>query len=278
MQAPDPTSFPTWMLWFAFIASGVLTIVKIVESLFVAANRPKLEVRLTKEIEFRVLGSGDSIFANAVLLARNGPLLISDTTMILSKIDGAQKQYPLEIVRFGEKVRSTGPIADNHFFTTSPLSFLPADVPQRVLYLSSHQEYKDTCNTLFNDFYDWAWQKKAELADVDTKALAPNDATELLTDVRSEIKEQVSVFMDELQIEPGKYRLTLTVKSKGVGAFSRETEQSSSIEFSVSKDVRERFRAQLPTTMEVLLGNILAPNQARTPIYPSYEPSDVSEV
>ena len=112
----------------------------------------------------------------------------------------------------------------------------------------------------------------------DLNAIAPEDATQLVTDLRREIKEQVSVFMDELQIEPGKYRLSLTVKSKGVGLFSRDTEVNSSIEFTVNSDVRDRFRAQLPSTMEAILGNILFPNQPSTPIYPSYQPPDAKEV
>ena len=263
-QASDGGVFATWMLWFAFVASAALTLLKIGELILAATRRPKLEVRLTKEIEFRILDSGDSIFANAVLLAKNGPLLITDASMVLSKIDGARKQYPLEIIRFGEKVTGAGPIADNSFVTTSPLC--------------AHSEYKDKYLKLVNDFYSWAWEKKTELGELDLDALSGDEAQAILTKWRSDMKESASLFMDEVQIEGGRYRLTLTIGSKGLGRFAKNVQQSSSIEFSIGSDVRERFRAQLPATLEALLGNTLFPNQSPAPVYPSHQPVDATEL
>jgi hypothetical protein len=123
MPSLDPTN--NWMITFAFWASLILTLIKIVEAIISALRQPSLNFSLTREVFFRLTEFGEALFCNPVLLAWNGPVLISSITAQLKKIDSPQKTFPLKVLAFGEKVRGQGPFADHYFHSKSPIAHIP---------------------------------------------------------------------------------------------------------------------------------------------------------
>jgi hypothetical protein len=83
------------MLKFAFWASLFLTVLKAIELLIRLTRKPSLDLRLTRDIFFRIGDLGEVLFCNATFLARNGPILICDARAELRKTDQAQKAFPL---------------------------------------------------------------------------------------------------------------------------------------------------------------------------------------
>src|SRR6266496_2424122 len=97
-QLPEPASNPQtmalWMVYFAFWASLVLAILKIFEFALRATRFPRLDARLTSDVFFRLIDHGECLFCNSVLLAFNGPVLITETRVTLKKTDHAVKVFP----------------------------------------------------------------------------------------------------------------------------------------------------------------------------------------
>jgi hypothetical protein len=135
LAAMETQALASWMLLFAFWASLALTLLKIGELLIAATRRPRLDLHLTQDVFFRLIDAGECVFCNSVLLAWNGPLVIVDSTVKLEKTDSPTKTFPLKILQVGEKVKSTGPLPEHFFRSSSPISHVAESEPQRVLYL-----------------------------------------------------------------------------------------------------------------------------------------------
>jgi hypothetical protein len=140
---PPDHSLPLWAQVVALATSLALAAIQI----FQFTRRPHLEVHLTRDLFFRLINQGEALFCKAVLLARNGPVLVRDVQPVLRRFDPtgkrsqAEKLFPLDVWRHGESVRGSNIMADHHFFGSSPLAYIEADSPQRAVYLCLQREY-----------------------------------------------------------------------------------------------------------------------------------------
>jgi len=148
---------PAAALWFSFLVSLLVSIAAL------SKLRPSsLDLLLTRETFFRVLTTGENVFANAVLLARNGAVLVESAELHLKKIDGSPKQFPLSVVYVGEKVRSTNIMAEHFFYSSSPLDVIAGDTTKRVLYLGQMRDYAAFATSVSEDFEKWLASYKAD--------------------------------------------------------------------------------------------------------------------
>lgn len=94
-------SLPYWaqLLSFLFAALGFLgaAFIGLTEYLRTA----ELDTKLTKDCFYRLMDQGEAIFCRVTVIARNGPVLIRDVNVTLTKTDGAQKTFPLDVIQFG---------------------------------------------------------------------------------------------------------------------------------------------------------------------------------
>src|SRR5258708_1256663 len=90
---------------YALSSLQILTGLKIAELIIRSIRRPRLDVRLTPDAFFRLNDHGETLFCNTVLLAWNGPILITGTRAVLEKTDSPVKSFPFKVLEFGEKVK-----------------------------------------------------------------------------------------------------------------------------------------------------------------------------
>ena len=127
---PPPQSqhmLPFWAQVSALAISIFLALLRAAEFF----RSPHLHVRLTRDLFFRLIDRGEALFCHAVVLARNGPILILDVRPKLSRIskpgtsETAEKVFPLEVAQFGEKVKGPQLVAEHHFFVAAPFFMCP---------------------------------------------------------------------------------------------------------------------------------------------------------
>jgi len=274
----EPSSLPNWMIIFAFIASLVLTILKIVEGILSAMRKSTLEVALTREVFFRIFETGEALYANAVLVAYGVGALIKDIKASLKKEDGATKEFALRVAQIGEKFRSTEGLYQFSFYSSSPLVFIPENNPQRQVYICEHSAYADATKEEFQRFQQALFQIKGKYS-----PLPPADETQAARLV-AEIKEVTAGacmnIMDKIQIEPGKYTLSLTVTYRQKGKYlpiSVTKTATSGIQFVVEDYARDFMRNSLNQYLEHRSLQLLIDKTGVLPL-PEYAPTKVVEL
>lgn len=139
-----PSTIPDFMLVFSFCVTLLWTILRVVGLL----RGGKLDLRLTRELFVRLIDPGECFFAHAVLVSHYGGVLIENARASIRKENGSIKEFPLEIIQYGEKYRSEIGIPQYYFYTTSPLAFIPQNNTYRYIYLCAHEKY----SVLFRKF------------------------------------------------------------------------------------------------------------------------------
>jgi len=280
MNAPltEPYSLPDWMIIFAFIASLVLTILKIGEGILSAVRKSTLEVALTREVFFRIFDTGEALYTNAVLVAYGVGALIKDIRASLKKEDGATKEFALRVAQIGEKFRSAEGFYQFSFYSSSPLAFIPENNPQRQVYICEHSSYSDATKQEFQRFQQALFQIKEKYNPL------PNDDAAQALQLVSEIKEIVAAactsIMDKIQLEPGRYVLSLTVTYRQKGRYlpiSLTKTAQSAIQFVVEGYAREFLRSSLSEYLQRKSVQFLL-NQTDSLRAPEYSPTNVVEL
>jgi hypothetical protein len=92
------------------------------------------------------------------------------------------------------------------------------------------------------------------------------------------IETSLGKLMDIVQLEPGKYRLTVSLRYRDPVSrvFNKQSEAKSSIVFSVGSDIREILRTRLRQTLNTSAHNALF-DRTDAFTYPEYQPLDVEE-
>jgi hypothetical protein len=277
LAATDTQAVAPWMLLFAFWASLALTLLKIGELIIAGFRRPRLDLRLTQDVLFRLIDPGECLFCNSVLLAWNGPVVIVDATLKLEKTDSPTKSFPLKVIQVGEKVKSTGPLAEHFFHGSSPIAHVAESDPQRVLYLCVQEKYQDQSRRLVQDFQKKVLDYKQELIGVaSTGAKSPSEISqEFPRRVSQIVDETLPLMIDVVQLEPGEYRLSLEVWFKNPKSrLKRISKSLSAITFAVASDVREALKTALRQTLLVTASNLILDKQDLV-IYPQYIPNQI---
>src|SRR5438270_819125 len=125
----SPTPPPTvpsagmahWMILAAFWISVILALIKVAEVIYSITRAPRLDMRLTEDVFFRLNQLGECLFCNAVMLGWDGPSLVDGCRIILEKTDSVVKTFPFKVLHVGEKVKGSGALADHYFPGTSTL-------------------------------------------------------------------------------------------------------------------------------------------------------------
>jgi hypothetical protein len=259
------------MQYFAFYVSAILGLFKIAGFLF---HRSQLHVVVTRDAFFRLIDSGEALFCSANLLARNGPVLITSVIPTLKRIDGPQKSFDLEILQFGEKVKGQGFLAEHLFYSSSPVAHIPEAIPQRTVYLCVQGEYKDQIRQRVEDFQKEILTFKQEKQ----KAGDQLSAALLVQIVQKAIDQCASKLMTAVQIEPGRYELTLRIRYEDPGnrMFSWSRTAESTINFQVKSDVKDFLWTNIKQSLQVSAQNLLF-EQNNPIVYPTYQPSAIRE-
>jgi hypothetical protein len=279
---PETQPILPWMVKFAFWASVILTVFKIVELAVNIARTPRLDLRLTPDVFFRLTDFGETLFCNSVLLSWNGPIVIVETHPTLDKIDSPTKSFPFKVLQFGQKVKGAGPLPDHYFHSRSAISHLAESKPQQALYLCVQEKYEDKSRKALANFQKEVLEYKQEVLVKAAALPAEGKDTfqkEILGKVNQIVDKHLPLMMEVVQLEPGQYRLSLEVdyqnpKSRLV---RRKRTIQSSIEFSIGTDVRDHFRVNLRQTLLVGATNLLL-DQQTTITYPEYQPLQVRSV
>ncbi|MDI6449495.1 hypothetical protein [Anaerobaca lacustris] len=272
------TSMPDWMVVFSFLASLVLTIVVLAETCCRSFRKATLEVVLTREVFYRILDNGECLYANAVLVAYDAGALVQDIEAVLSKHNGATKTFTLRIAQIGEKYRASDGTYQFSFHSTSPLSFVPVNSPQRIVYICEQESYANATRSSFLEFHRRLWEIKARYEPV--QAADETMVMQLFQDLTALRDESCTEIMDQVQIEPGEYELTVKVKYRQKGKIlpvSRNKSAMSSVRFSVMPEVREQFRYMLKQHLEIRIRNTLSNQTDPTPA-PEYAPQNIQEM
>jgi hypothetical protein len=278
--AVDPQNLPLWMVYFAFWASLILGVFKIVEFAVRATRFPRLDARLTSDVFFRLTDFGESLFCNSILLSFNGPVLITSTRVTLTKTDSAVKVFPFAVLLFGEKVKGSGPLAEHFFPTASSIRHIAALEPQTVLYMCVQQQYRDASQRAIYEFRKEVLNYKQELLQSAASAPLSNqqslqqDALRRLTEL---VEAHLPGMMELVQLEPGKYKLLLQVDYRNPQArvlHSVTKTAQSSITFVIGTEVRDLFRVNLRQALLQTATTLILDQQMFIP-YPEYQPLEV---
>lgn len=274
---PDPQSLPFWMVVFAFIASLLLTLLKAIETFFNVFRKSNLELVLTREVFFRTLESGESLYANVVLIAYDSGALIKSINTTLKKTDGATKKFDMKVAQIGEKYRTSEGLYQFSFHSSSPLSFIPENVPQRQVYICEHTSYADKTREEFQKYQQVLFQLKEKY---NPPNIQDDLAKQFLDEINSKIDEFSTNIMDKIQIEPGEYTLEVAVnyrqKGKYFPLFQTKTAVSK-IKFDVEDYARDFVRMSLKEYLKQKSYNFFTDQQLPQPA-PEYSPSNVQEL
>ena len=178
-QTPQIHALPLWAQILSLSVALFLALLRAIEFL----KFPELYVRLTRDLFFRLIEDGEALFCHAVLLARNGPVLIRDINLTLKRKGNrarAEKHFPIQILRFGEKLKGPALFAEHHFFSSSPLLYLPENQPMRAVYLGVQREYHPRHRRAIENFAARITALKSDYSQTSTQAIDPETAERVL--------------------------------------------------------------------------------------------------
>lgn len=270
---------PPWVVVIAIVSSLVLTIIHIVKAANLFSKLAYLEIRLTREVFFRITSLGEVLFSNAILLARKGSIEIKNIWYELHKQSAkSEKGFKLNILKYGEKVRAAIPSAEHYFHTSSPIDFILENKPRRTLCMSAVDEYSSVIAKHFDDFALEIDRLRQYVMDgnVDDQDMLK----QYIYTKSSEItNKHSSNILDAIQLEDGNYILTIYVSYRRVGFFKflGNKQTSSSIKFKIEGNLRDRYKGMIQRQLYIMANNILF-NQSTDIPFPEYGPLDVEEL
>jgi hypothetical protein len=274
---PQAHGLPLWAQILSLAIASFLAILRAVEFFEI----PELDVRLTRDLYFRLIDDGEVVFCHAVLLARKGPVLIQDIELTLKRVgnrDRAEKSFPIRVIRFGEKVKGPGLTAENHFYSSSPLLYFSENEPQRAVYLGVQREYQSTQQRAVQSFVGRVRGLKEKFSKSPTQPLGAEAGEQALKELQELITESHREMIGLIQLEVGEYELNarVTYEAPGFKLWTRRAISTSSIGFSVEEQSLSNWKAQLSDTLRVQATNLLTDgnNFVR---YPEFQPVEFKE-
>jgi hypothetical protein len=280
---PGPASLPYWMQVFAFVASGLLAVLTIIGIIIQLTKKPTLKFRLTREIFFRLTDSfAEAIFSNGVLVSENRGIFIDDISFKLNKVNNPKKSFVLRCAFFGEKVRGLFPISDFNWFSTSPLTYVPLVIPQRVSYLLVQQAYEESMKKAFIDFRTKILEAHRIFRDTpppleqEQKDLK---SKELFEKVMFIVNDYMGKIMELVQIEGGDYELEAEIFYwiKKFIFFKKQQSSISKIAFKIDAKVKDTLRADLMLMLQTISSNLIL-SENRPIKSPEYFPIEIREL
>jgi hypothetical protein len=273
-----PTYFLTWAVFYLGL---IFLCLRILDHLAKAVRGNSLSIRLTKEVFSRVSDHGETWFLNAVFVAHDSPAMVKGISAKLFKIDGATKQFQLEMQRLGEKFRDNNAFPNFFFYSTSPILCIQPNSPQRLVFLMSVKDYQDKLLNAFQEF-DFMVQKHFDENTKDWNGATPSP--ELVAEVASKAKlihdEHEKKIIGSIQIEPGEYEIEVEVEYQQKGVFFpvfKDYTSNSKISFKVPKNAREILEVKIRECLRTILANRVH-GQNQPLLYPEVTPTDIKEL
>ena len=272
---------PNWIVITGSLFGLLLGIFKIINWFDKLTKLPDLDVALTKELFFRLTNTGENVFTNCVLIARNGPVEITDVNFTLKRISGSQKTFNISPVHMGNKIADPpNPYAAHNFTSKSCRMYLAENAPCHILYLSVLEEYsgefKNETSKFDSSVLDYANELKLKLPEIEAKGVEYfAEINSKLTHMETEAKGKI---LSLVQLESGNYELEVKVSflKLGVRIFNDKGISTNKITFSVEENLKELYSDQLQRALTTTAKNILF-NQETTYVYPEYQPIKITE-
>jgi hypothetical protein len=276
-QPPQIHALPLWAQILSLSVALFLALLRAIEFFKV----PELYVRLTRDMFFRLIEDGEALFCHAVLLARNGPVLIREINLKLKRKGNrarAEKLFPIQILRFGEKVKGPALLAEHHFFSSSPLLYLPENQPMRAVYLGVQREYHPRQRRAVENFAARIIALKSNYSQLSTEAIDPEVAGRVLQELDGIINDSSREMVGLVQLEAGEYEVEIdvTYESPGSRLWKNRGRSNSTISFTVEEQPLSTWKAQLNGVLRATAKNTLAGSDDRI-VYPEFQPLEFSE-
>ena len=240
-------------------------------------------VRLTRDLFFRLIDDGEALICHAVLLARNGPVLIQRISLTLKRNGShntAEKVFPIQILRFGEKVKGPALTAEHHFFSSSPLLYLPENAPLRAVYLGVQREYYPRQRRALQNFSAKILELKRKYNPTATQPqpLDLEAGEQALEELNTIIDESSREMVALVQLETGKYEAAIEVQYESPGSklWRRKGTSRSKISFYVEEQALTSWKAQLEDVLRISAKNGLT-NSTDVIRYPEFQPLEFIE-
>lgn len=277
------TYLPEWFFAFAAIISSVAVILEIYKGISSIIKVPDLNVKLTKEIFFRITNSGETLFANAILIARKGLVEIKDVRFEMTKVktQGAEseKKYSITPSSFGQKTLSE-PTAGHCFYTQSPIDFIDNHNPRRVVYLNIFEHYANQIRQEYEEFT----KNLNSLIDngrnlgIDLSDTSIGKVSSILHDISALVSTTVLKIFTLIQLEPGNYSLKIIViYTPNLWWCRGDKKSESQISFTVSDTFRQSMETGLKKWLDQEAANYTQKKYEHF-LYPEYAPLDIKEL
>jgi hypothetical protein len=280
-QAASSGALPEWAVLFAFAASLVLSILKIVEIARGLIKLGRLELRLTGDVRMRVVADGEVFFVDAAFLAKRGNVLVRNAHFKLLSRGEVKKELPLHVKWVGEKVYAIGkPFPDFHFISSSILEFIPENTPRRVLYVAEVSKYAPQIRAEFAAFTKQCESWAAEGADSAAGVLGLSQERQKVISVEVDrlIANTAGALAKHVQLEAGKYCLEMTVRYEPTTPWwiPRKTRESkSAIDFEIGQDISQ-LRARIAENLRQQ-SRVITYNSKELFEWPEYSPISTME-
>ncbi len=241
---------------------------------------PSLELSITRELFLRILATGESLYINCIFVAYDCGALIQKITASLEKTnDPAKKKFKLRVAQTGEKQRIEGKGFEWYFYSSSPKCYVPENNMQRMVYVCEYESYADLTRQAFLEF-------SREIEEI-IKAyqVYPNigDDKEIVmkfaADTKPIINKATTKVIDNLQIEPGNYKLCITIHYRQKYKFlpiSINKSTTSNLTFVVEENARDYLRNTLENTLNQSVYKLLIKDFTPAPVT-QYTPIKIRE-
>ncbi|GEM_PF-4327501 len=238
-----------------------------------------LKIKLTKDVFFRLNDTGESIFIKPLLLAEHRNVLVQNVKAKLIRTDkNAKKNWDIEFLQFGELVRNENHIISDHFFySSSPLSFITNNKPERAVYHGRVEQYASDVENIIVNF-------KIALNVIKSRApnfLLPSEEEKMkaaFNDLFNEVMKTTDALKVKIQLEEGTYQVDLTVEYISIGRLINcKRTAKSSVRFNIAKDARDQIINDVPLTL-LTIGRNWIFNEQNIVRYPEYQPYNIIEL
>lgn len=260
----------------SFAAAAFLALLKALEFF----RRGTLEVRLTRDSFFRLTDVGESLFVHAVLLAREGPVLIDGVSLNLVRLPKPRttaKTFPLDIIDHGEKIKGSAIRAEHHFYGASPLLYVAAASTQRPVYWCLHAEYRERQRQAETDFDQDLFKYKRQVEEAIAREQPKSDA-DMVREIEALVRPHYATMCGLVQLEDGDYELALTVHFEKIGflVWKRQRSVQSYGYFTVDEAGLKVYKDYLLNVLYARAANIVKGTTSNLN-YPEYQPKDFTE-
>lgn len=271
---------PLWLFWLAFVSSIIISLIGIIKAASVLFRAKTLNVTLTREIFFRISDYGECFFPNIVVIARNGLIETKDIKFKLVKIktdsSAPHKEYSVGPLLIGERVVGSNPIASNHFYTSSPLFFIEPGTSKRMVLMTVIEGYLELLKQETRNFETEIIELKKQGQQAVAGGLIQKDDS-VATKFFNICTSYASKIGSHIQLEPGKYEMTVIIDYRALSIWSKTKCAKSVITFEVPSNFKNDILWKIENSLMQRARHLLTDEVVNIE-YPEFFPVKVKEI